>query len=260
MTSPVVIVGMGELGGVFARGFLKLGHPVVPVTREHTAQGALGDAPEPALALVTVGEDDLAPALESLPAAWRPRVGLVQNELLPSHWQAHGVAEPTVVIVWFEKKGGRDVLEVRPTLACGPAAELSTRALGALGIACRTIPETELAHELCLKNLYILTLNLSGLETQGVAGDLLGKDRALYDELSRELVTLERALFGEDFAFDEARLRADLEKSILADPAHGCAGRTAKGRLARNVAHAKRLGLDLPCLARLAEKHLGTPP
>ena len=33
MKNPVVVVGIGEMGSVFARGFLRLGHPAYPVTR-----------------------------------------------------------------------------------------------------------------------------------------------------------------------------------------------------------------------------------
>jgi len=31
---PVVVIGMGEMGSVFARGLLRLGHPVYPVGRD----------------------------------------------------------------------------------------------------------------------------------------------------------------------------------------------------------------------------------
>ena len=33
MSKIIVIIGMGELGELFVRGFLKLGHPVYPVLR-----------------------------------------------------------------------------------------------------------------------------------------------------------------------------------------------------------------------------------
>ena len=33
MKQSVVVIGMGEMGGVFARGFLKSGHPVIPINR-----------------------------------------------------------------------------------------------------------------------------------------------------------------------------------------------------------------------------------
>ncbi len=256
MTVPVVVVGLGELGSVFARGFLKLGHPVVPVTRAVRVTDALAHAPEPELVLIAVGEDDLAPALAELPLAWREHVGLLQNELLPEQWTARGITDPTVAIVWFEKKAGREVIEVRPTLVSGPREALLLNALGALGITARGIAPSELHHELVVKNLYILTLNLAGLETRGKAGELLSEHRALFDRLVPELIRLERALLGpEGGALDDARLLRDLEASIQADLAHGCAGRTAPRRLERSLAHARRLGLTLPELERLGERH-----
>jgi len=42
MNPPIVIIGIGELGGVFARAFLYAGYPVYPVTR--------GSQPDPASA------------------------------------------------------------------------------------------------------------------------------------------------------------------------------------------------------------------
>jgi hypothetical protein len=241
---------------VFARGFLKLGHPVVPVTRAVRVADALAHAPEPELVLVAVGEDDLAPALAELPTEWRSRVGLLQNELLPEQWTTQSIVDPTVAIVWFEKKPGREVVEVRPTLVSGPREGLVVEALRALGISARPIDPTDLHHELVVKNLYILTLNLAGLETRGTAGELLDKHRALFDRLVPELIRLERSLLGDAGArLDDARLVRDLEASIQADPAHGCAGRSAPRRLERSLAHARRLGVTLPELERLAESH-----
>jgi len=34
MKKPIIIIGVGEMGGVFARAFLKEGHPVYPVSRQ----------------------------------------------------------------------------------------------------------------------------------------------------------------------------------------------------------------------------------
>ena len=180
---PVVIVGLGELGSVFARGLLRLGHPVVPVLRS-TPVAALSEAhPDPALVLVAVGEDDLAPALGDLPPQWLSRVALVQNELLPGQWEAAGVEQPTVAVVWFEKKAGKEPHDVVPTVLAGPRANLLARCLEGLGIAHRLVPETELLHELVAKNLYILVLNLAGLLVEGTAGDLLTVHRATLDAL-----------------------------------------------------------------------------
>jgi len=87
MKPPVVIIGIGELGGVFARGFLRLGYPVYPVTRAISMATVAERLPEPELVLVAAAEGDLPSLLAVLPDPWRDRVGLLQNELLPAHWE-----------------------------------------------------------------------------------------------------------------------------------------------------------------------------
>lgn len=254
---PVVIVGLGELGSVFARGLLRLGHPVLPVLRS-TPVAAVSEAyPEPAVVLVTVGEDDLPPALGDLPPQWLSRVALVQNELLPAQWESAGVERPTVAVVWFEKKAGREAHDVLPTVLSGPQAELLARCLEVQGITRRLAPEADLLHELVAKNLYILVLNLAGLAVEGTAGDLLTVHRATFDALVGEVIELQRALVGPDAAaqLDSARLLASLETAIASDPAHGLAGRSAPRRLQRNLQHAHRLGIELPTFERLASQH-----
>ena len=82
---PVVIVGMGEMGGVFARGFLRSGCPVFPVTRQMNASLVAEELPDPELVLLAVAEADFAPVIEGVPNVWRDRLVLLQNELLP--WQ-----------------------------------------------------------------------------------------------------------------------------------------------------------------------------
>ena len=59
MNKFVVIIGMGELGELFARGFLKLGYPVYPVLRSMQLATVVSAIPEPELVLLAVGEEDL---------------------------------------------------------------------------------------------------------------------------------------------------------------------------------------------------------
>ena len=97
----VVVVGIGELGSVFARGLLRCGHTVVPVTRGMSMSEVAARVPEPDLALVAVGETDLDSVLADLPARWRSRVGLLQNELRFLTWRSHGIENPSVAVVWI---------------------------------------------------------------------------------------------------------------------------------------------------------------
>lgn len=103
---PIIIVGMGEMAGVFARGFLRAGYPVYPVTREMNMQQQAAQIANPQLVLVAVAENDLHPVLQNLPEAWKDQLVLLQNELLPADWQQYQL-EPTVISVWFEKKKAR---------------------------------------------------------------------------------------------------------------------------------------------------------
>ena len=46
--APVVVIGLGEMGSVFARGLLRLGHPVFPVVRSTDIHALAAQLPEPA--------------------------------------------------------------------------------------------------------------------------------------------------------------------------------------------------------------------
>ena len=168
MDKPVVVIGIGEIGSVFARGFMKLGYPVVPVTREMDMALVAADVPEPEMVVVAVAEKDLHATLAALPDIWMDRLVLLQNELLPCDWQQHGLNNPTVISVWFEKKKGMDSKVVIASPAYGQFAELLKEALASLEIPAVVLNSDEsLLFELVLKNLYILTTNIAGLEAGG---------------------------------------------------------------------------------------------
>ncbi len=107
MKKPIVIIGIGEMGGVFARAFLRTGYPVFPVTRDMSMQDIANEISEPELVLPGVAETDLESNLEIFPPTWNDKLVLLQNELLPEDWQQYGYTNPSVISVWFEKKGGR---------------------------------------------------------------------------------------------------------------------------------------------------------
>lgn len=107
MNQPVVIIGIGELAGVFARGFLRNGYPVFPITRDMDISTAFQKVPNPALVLVAVAEKDFTGVLAKIPSQWHRHIGFLQNELLPGDWQACNISNPTVISVWFEKKNVR---------------------------------------------------------------------------------------------------------------------------------------------------------
>ncbi|MFA9460389.1 hypothetical protein [Thiohalorhabdus methylotrophus] len=254
MQAPVVLLGVGEMGGVFAHGLLRAGHAVYPVTRDMDPVEAAARYPEPALVLVTVGEKDLHPTLAHLPAAWADRVGLIQNELLPRDWEAHDLPQPTASAVWFEKKPGKAVNPIIASPAYGPNAGLLVNALDSIGIPARRVEDyEEMLFELVRKNVYILTTNIAGLETGGTTGTLWNHHRELAHQVADEIMDIQAWLTGAEL--ERERLVAGMAEAMLADPEHGNTGRSAPARLARAIGYADEAGLEVPKLRALAKEH-----
>lgn len=244
MNKPVVIIGVGEMGGVFARGFLRLGYPVYPVTRQMDMAQAAEEISDPEMVLLAVAEGDLHPALGKIPAVWRDRLALLQNELLPHDWTQYGLENPTVISVWFEKKKGQDAKVIIPSPVYGPKSQLINDALKAIDIPCNLLSdEDRLLFELVVKNVYILTTNISGLETGGNVGELWEKHRHVADAVSREVIAIQQALTGKEFDADE--LIAAMVKAFEGDLEHKCMGRSAPSRLQRALEQAKKFGVSV---------------
>ena len=247
MKGPVIIIGIGELGGVFARGFLRIGYPVYPITRGMDLAEEAQLIPEPTLILIAVGEPDLHLVLKAIPVHWKDRVVLLQNELLPRDWEVHDLSNPTIIVVWFEKKKGIDVKPSVPSPVYGPKAALIESALGALDIQTRRIdtPE-ELINELIHKNLHILTMNITGLVTGGTLGDLLEKHQELTREVAEELIEVQDWLTEVQLPRDEL-VRRTL-KGFASFPDQLSMGRSAPERLDRAIRIADQADLPVPRL------------
>lgn len=251
MKSPVVLVGIGEMGSVFARGLLRTGHPVYPVIRDTDMAATAQLLPSPELVLVAVAENDLHAVLEQMPAAWHTRLALLQNELLPGDWQQYGYTRPTVISVWFEKKKGQDVKVLIPSPVFGPGAGLLQTSLGSLDIPARQLAsEDELLFELVVKNVYIVTTNCAGLVTGGTVSALWADHREFAEAVAREVIQIQETLTGQTFQADE--LIAAMLKAFAGDPDHGCMGRSAPARLARALQQADAAGLAVPRLREIA--------
>lgn len=250
----VVVVGIGQLGSVFAEGFLRLGRPVYPVTRSQRIADVAARAGDVGLVLVCTGESDLAGALDQLPPPLRGRVALVQNELLPRDWLRVGITRPSGVVVWFEKKAGRPLHVVRPSVAYGPARSLLLANLEQLGIGAYDVDESELAFELVLKNLYILVHNLAGLRLGGTVGQLWQNHEGFAEQVADDVLSHQQALLGHDI--DRPRLIEKLRETVALDPQHACAGRTAADRLKRVLSQSRAAGLTLSTLQCLAAERV----
>lgn len=253
---PVVVIGMGEMGSVFARGLLRLGHPVYPVLRDTDTRKLAKRLPDPKLVLAAVAEGDLQPVLDQLPKAWRKNLALLQNELLPDDYRHLG--DVTVVSVWFEKKKGQDSKVIIPSPVHGPRARLLIRALATLDIPATAIERASgMLFQLVVKNLYILTSNIAGLRVGGTVGELWRDHEPFARSVAHEVIALQERLTGSRFNNDD--LIAAMVTAFEGDPDHRCMGRSAPSRLERALAHADRLGIELPTLRHIAAADHGAP-
>ena len=250
MKQPVVVIGVGEMGGVFARGFLRLGHPVYPVSRQMDMEQEAKNIPDPIMVLVAVAENDLQPVLEKIPQQWRNRLTLLQNELLPRDWQKHGLDNPTVISVWFEKKKGQDAKVIIPSPVYGPHARLIADALASIDIPTNILPDAaKLEFELVLKNVYILTSNISGLVTGGTVAELWQSHEALARKVAGDVMELQEWLTGNKY--DRETLIQGMLHAFNGDPDHMCMGRSAPARLERALKLADTAGLAVEKLKEI---------
>lgn len=249
---PIIIIGMGEMAGVFARGFLRSGYPVYPVTREMDIQQRAKLINDPELVLIAVAEKDIQAVLQTIPEQWKDRLALLQNELLPNDWQQHQLT-PTVISVWFEKKKGQDAKVLIPSPAYGNKADILVNALNSIDIAARALNnEAELLFELVVKNVYILTTNIAGLKTGGTVSELWSQHQDIARDVAAEIILLQEKLTGENF--DTAKLIDAMLVAFNGDPDHGCMGRSAPARLERALMLAEKHQLTLPTLQNISKQ------
>jgi ketopantoate reductase len=250
MQDPVIVIGTGEMGGVFTRGLLRLGHPIFPVNRHTKLETISAAVPAPRLVLVAVGENDLHNTLENIPKEWHPHLGLLQNELLPGDWKQHNIDNPTVISVWFEKKKGQDFKVLIPSPIYGPQASLLESALAKLEIPSWELDsEEELEFELVRKNVYILTTNIAGLVVGGTVDDLWFKHEDLARQVAHEVLDIQAWLVGHHL--ERERLIEGMVEGIKGDLQHKCMGRSAPGRLARAIQFADEADLKVPKLREI---------
>jgi len=252
MSEKVVLVGVGEMGGVFARGILKNGFPIYPVTRTMNMNEVHKKVLNPKSVVVSVGEKDIAQILKTLPAEWKDKLVLLQNELLPRDWQAYNIINPTVISIWFEKKQPNDFKVIIPSPVFGPQAGFVYDSLEKLGIPCHQLKnENELLFELVLKNVYILTTNICGLETGGSVGELWTDHQALARGVANDVMDIQFSLIQQEF--DRDKLIEQMVAAFNGDKDHKCMGRSAPGRLQRSLQQADEAGLKVEKLRNIAK-------
>lgn len=251
MSKSVVVIGLGEIGSVFARGFLRSGFTVHPVIRGVKMQTVADEITSPELVVVAVGETDLHEQLSNIPDNWKDRLVLLQNELLPSDWGKYAL-KPTVISVWFEKKKGQDSKVIIPSPIYGQHAQFVVDALASIDIATVVVAdELALLNELVLKNIYILTTNIAGLEVGGNVGQLWEEHADVANAVASDVIRLQEILTGK--ALDKQALIDGMVNAFNGDKEHMCMGRSASDRLQRALVLAEKHNLLLPTLERISK-------
>ena len=250
MKKPIVIIGVGELAGVFAKGFLRCGYPVYPITRDMDLDQECQQIPSPKLVLVLVQENKLHSVLKKLPKPWCHKVGLVQNELLPRDWQSHPIENPTVTVVWFEKKKGLELTNILRSPSYGPNASIISNALKAVDIPAPILEnEDDLLYELVRKAVYILTVNIAGLLNNCTVGDLWMQHESLAREIAEEVIVIQELLTGKQLPYE--KLIQGMAEGIKDCPDRHCLGRSAFSRLERTLSYAEEANLNTPKLVEI---------
>ncbi len=251
----IIVMGLGELGQLYATAALKAGLRVTPLTRSTSREDALANLPPYTPVLVAVGEKDLESAVNSLPATRRDALILLQNELFPSQWERLS-KQPTIMIPWLLKKKGEPLLVARSTPVYGPEAELVETLHQVLGFqAQRLTGEQALRQAVVDKYAFILCVNALGLVRDLTLGEWLASDPAHVAALSREA-----ALLGEKLAstqVDVEQTMREVRAGIEAMGGMRAKGRTAQERVLRALEHAKHWGVAVPALEHAA--HVARP-
>ena len=253
LNKPIIVIGIGEMSGVFTRALLHRGYPIYPVTRNTRISELSKIISEPEMVLIAVGENDLDPVLEHLPEHWKDRVALLQNELLPDDWKKHKLHEPTIISVWFEKKKGQDFKVLVASPIIGPKAEILSSALDTLSIPTWIITnEEEMIFELVRKNLYILTTNIAGLDVGGDVNSLWHNNYDLALRVFDDILLIQNHLTVQQH--DREPLIEAVFEAINGDLSHKCMGRSAPDRLYRALDYAQKHHIAVPELKRISKQ------
>ena len=254
MKKNVLLIGAGEIGGVFARGLLKTGYSIHPVLRDMSVDAVAKEVKDFEAIIVGVGEKDIDAVLSDIPEELHDQLILLQNELLPQSWKKQGIDNPTVISVWFEKKKGQDYKMIIPSPVYGPKSTLVKQALEAIDISVKELEdEQQLLFELIVKNVYILTTNISGLEVGGTVGALINENSQLARSVADNVMDLQFRLAGQEFNREE--IFNAMVKAFEGDMNHKCMGRSAPGRLERALKNADELDLGVVSLRKIYENY-----
>lgn len=128
-------------------------------------------------------------------------------------------------------------------------------ALATLDIPGREVASAEeMEEELLIKNVYILTTNISGLVTKGNVKDLWDNHNDLALEVANEVMDIQATLVGHELNRD--KLIQGIKEGIDGDHEHMCMSRSAPGRLARAIEIADKAGLNVKKLRAIHKEYV----
>jgi hypothetical protein len=250
MKQPIVIIGLGQIGSVFAQGFLQIRRPVYPIEYEMDLRAEAKEIPDPEIVLVAVKEEVLPTVLSIFPQIWQDRLALIQNELVPRDWEMHNLPFPTVSALWFEKRKGKNPDPYFPSPVFGPHADLLCAAMQAVELpVCVVEDYGDMVFELVRKNVYIVSKNITGLTAQGTVGEVWRQHRDDFLSVAQEVLQVQEWLTGKELP--EERLFKQLAHDIESLPDKSATGSSAPARLKRMIQHADQAGLPVPELRRI---------
>ncbi|MCK5337023.1 MAG: hypothetical protein KAQ67_12720, partial [Gammaproteobacteria bacterium] len=123
-------------------------------------------------------------------------------------------------------------------------SQLVHDSLASLDIAVKIVADKEaMLSELVVKNLYILTSNIAGLEVGGNVGELWQQHRDIAELVIDDVLLIQEQLTGQ--SLDKSQLVDLMLLAFDGDPLHQCMGRSAPARLQRALDQAKEFGLEL---------------
>ena len=111
----------------------------------------------------------------------------------------------------------------------------------------------ELLFELVFKNIFVLTINIAGLQTGGTVGSLWSQHNDLARQIAHEVIDIQEWLTGVDLPRDH--LIDGLAEAVDGDPEHKCRGRSAPARLARAIKTAEKASLKLPKIREIYARY-----
>jgi len=257
MNSSVILIGVGQMGSVFAKGLSNADYTIVPVARSTNLDKIVADHPNPTAVVVAVGEKDIESVLANFPKVWHDKLVLLQNELLPRDWQVANIESPTVISVWFEKKSGQDVKEIIPSPVYGPLSELIKSSLKTINISTKVLSSPdELLFELVVKNVYILTVNIAGMIVGGTVGELWDKHQEFAKDVAGDVMDIQFKMIEKEL--DRNALINAMVEAFNGDLDHKCMGRSAPSRLERAITQADEFNLEAAKLREIQEKTSST--